>query len=175
MEANHAHAMTAEHGRPPERGGGASHRRTGGRHRRSGRRRGRWHRRFLAYRDVELVQSPAPGNGGGDCLLLVHLRKVVGQVTYRVCGECAEGVISTVVLDEPFLDSGLGTRALSHLRSRYPGVTWRTTLDHRLTRDLLRRMGITRAGAGEDRPCLGLGGGLPHGGPHTAGAGVAPH
>ncbi|MGW2615092.1 N-acetyltransferase [Streptomyces sp. NPDC001500] len=75
---------------------------------------------------------------------MVHIRKVVGQVTYRACDECAEGVITDVVLDEPFRDCGLGTRALSHLRSRHPGVTWRTTLETRLTRGLLRRMRIPR-------------------------------
>lgn len=79
-----------------------------------------------------------------ECLLLVHIRKVVGRVTYRACDECAEGVITGVVIDEPFRDCGLGTRALSHLRSRHPGVAWRTTLETRLTRGLLRRMRIPR-------------------------------
>ncbi|MBT2530389.1 N-acetyltransferase [Streptomyces sp. ISL-99] len=98
------------------------------------------------------MPSPAPEGAGQDCLLLVHIRKVVGRVTYQACGQCAEGVITDVVLDEPFRDSGLGTRALSHLRSRYPGVTWRTTLDRRLTRDLLRRMRVPEASAGGNCP-----------------------
>ncbi|MBW5423139.1 N-acetyltransferase [Streptomyces sp. BG9H] len=85
---------------------------------------------------------------------MVHVRKVVGRVTYRACAQCAEGVITDVVLDEPFRDSGLGTRALSHLRSRYPGVTWRTTLDRRLNRDLLRRMRVPRASAAGTCPHL---------------------
>ncbi|MGV9454565.1 N-acetyltransferase [Streptomyces sp. NPDC003635] len=75
----------------------------------------------------------------------MYIRKVVGRVTYRACDECAEGVITDVVLDEPFRDCGLGTRALSHLRSRHPDVTWYTTLDKRLTRDLLRRMRIPKS------------------------------
>ncbi|MGW3661872.1 N-acetyltransferase [Streptomyces sp. NPDC005141] len=66
-------------------------------------------------------------------------------MTYRACDECAEGVITAVVLDEPFRDCGLGTRALWHLRSRYPDVTWRSTLDARLTRNVLRRMRISKA------------------------------
>lgn len=78
----------------------------------------------------------------------MHIRKVVGRVTYRACDECAEGVITDVVLDEAFRDCGLGTRALLHLRSQHPDVTWRTTLDNRLTRDLLRRMRIPRAAVG---------------------------
>ncbi|MFD3501922.1 N-acetyltransferase [Streptomyces sp. NPDC058678] len=78
----------------------------------------------------------------------MHIRKVVGRVTYRACEECAEGVITDVVLDEPFRACGLGTRALSHLRSRHPGVTWHTTLEKRLTRDLLRRMRIPKANVG---------------------------
>ncbi len=145
-------AMTTAHGELPVLRVGASHRRAGGRHRRSGRRWGRWHRRLLAYRDIELLSCPAPEGEGEDCLLLVHIRKVVGRVTYRACGRCAEGVITDVVVDEPFHGSGLGTRALSHLRSRYPGVTWRTTLDRRLTRDLLRRMRVPKASTGGNCP-----------------------
>ena len=144
MQGNQTWVMTAARGKLPGLRAGASPRRTEGRHRRSGRRWGRWHRRLLAYRDVELCSAPSPDGGGEDCLLLVHIRKVVGRVTYQACDECAEGVITDVVLDGPFRDSGLGTRALLHLRSRHPGVTWRTTLDHRLTRGLLRRMRIPR-------------------------------
>ncbi|WP_234323832.1 GNAT family N-acetyltransferase [Streptomyces sp. NRRL F-2580] len=77
-----------------------------------------------------------------ECLLLVHIRKVVGQVHYRICPECAEGVITGVALEERFRDTGLGTRALSHLSSRHPGVSWRSTLNLRATRDLLRRMRV---------------------------------
>ncbi|MFH8800878.1 hypothetical protein ACH4F6_14950 [Streptomyces sp. NPDC017936] len=132
-------------GRLPEPRSGVPPHRAEGKHRRAGRRRGRWRRRLLAYRAVELLQSPVPGTAGEECLLLVHIRKVVGQVFYRACDECAEGVITDVVIDGPFRDSGLGTRALSHLRSRYPGVTWRATDDHRLARDLLHRMRIPHA------------------------------
>ncbi|MFE0453843.1 N-acetyltransferase [Streptomyces sp. NPDC058914] len=95
-----------------------------------------------------LLPSSAPEGAGEECLLMVHIRKVVGRVTYRACEECAEGVITDVVLDEPFRDCGLGTRALSHLRSQHPGVTWHTTLEKRLTRDLLRRMRIPKAAVG---------------------------
>ncbi|MET9902870.1 N-acetyltransferase [Streptomyces sp. NPDC006446] len=73
-------------------------------------------------------------------------------MTYRACDQCAEGVITDVVLDEPFRDCGLGTRALSHLRSQYPDVTWRTTLETRLTRALLRRMRVPKAAAGGSCP-----------------------
>lgn len=93
------------------------------------------------------MPAVSPRGPDEECLLLVHVRKVVGQVTYRVCGECADGVITEIVLDEPFRTCGLGTRALSHLRARYPELTWRTTLDTRLTRDLMHRQRIPRAGA----------------------------
>ncbi|MDQ0828456.1 hypothetical protein QF032_000300 [Streptomyces achromogenes] len=93
------------------------------------------------------MPAASPQGPDEECLLLVHVRKVVGQVTYRVCGECADGVITEVVLDEPFRACGLGTRAVSHLRARYPELTWRTTLDTRLTRDLMHRLRIPRAGA----------------------------
>ncbi|MER7521059.1 N-acetyltransferase [Streptomyces sp. NPDC126499] len=108
----------------------------------------------MAYREIELLPCPAPEANGEDCLLLVHIRKVVGRVTYRACDRCAEGVITDLALDEPFLGSGLGTRALSYLRSRYPGVTWRATLDRRFTRDLLRRMRVPMARAGQSCPHL---------------------
>ncbi|MFG2858999.1 N-acetyltransferase [Streptomyces mirabilis] len=57
-------------------------------------------------------------------------------------------MITDVVLDEPFRDCGLGTRALSHLRSQHPGVTWHTTLEKRLTRDLLHWMRIPKTAVG---------------------------
>lgn len=79
---------------------------------------------------------------GEECLLLVHIRQVVGQVHYRICTDCAQGVITAIAIDERFHSTGLGTRALSHLRSRHPGLAWRSTLNLRTTRDLLRRMRI---------------------------------
>ncbi|MFE4695453.1 N-acetyltransferase [Streptomyces sp. NPDC056738] len=89
----------------------------------------------------------------------MHIRRVIGRVTYRACEACAEGVITDVTLDEPFRDCGLGTRALSRLHSQYPGITWRTTLDTRLTRALLRRMRVPRTTGG---------GNCPHGRPGVA-------
>ncbi|MET9960030.1 hypothetical protein ABZ128_13360 [Streptomyces sp. NPDC006326] len=114
------------------------------RHGRWGRFTGRFRRRLLAYREVEFLSTRIPGDAGPgeECLLLVHVRKVVGRVHYRICLDCAEAVITGIVIDERFLSTGLGTRALSHLRSRHPGVSWRSTLSLRTTRDLLRRMRI---------------------------------
>ncbi|MFB8030106.1 MULTISPECIES: hypothetical protein [unclassified Streptomyces] len=121
-----------------------------GRHRLPGHRRGAWRRRVLAYSQVELV--PSSGRSTGDrCLLLVLVRKVVGHVEFRLCASCSEGVITEVSIEERFHRSGLGTRALSHLRARYPGVVWRTTLDRRVTRDLMRRMRVLRKA--EDTRC----------------------
>lgn len=121
---------------PPEQGGP--------RHSRGRRLTGRLRRRLLAYREIEFLSSRAPGDHGPgeDSLLLVHIRKVVGQVHYRICTHCAEAVITGVVIEERFHATGLGTRALSHLRSRYPDMTWRSTLDLRTTRGLMRRMRI---------------------------------
>ncbi|MEU9804116.1 hypothetical protein [Streptomyces sp. NPDC051000] len=104
----------------------------------------RLRRRILAYRDIEFLSTRIPGEPGPgqECLLLVHVRKVVGQVHYQLCTTCAEGVITGVDIDAHFLTSGLPTRALSHLHSRHPGTTWRSTLTGRTTRDLLRRMRI---------------------------------
>ncbi|MGW6574444.1 hypothetical protein ACWGAN_20065 [Streptomyces sp. NPDC054945] len=105
----------------------------------------RLRRRFLAYREVEFLSSRIPGDQGAgeECLLLVHVRKIVGRVHYRVCPDCAQAVITGIVIEERFLAMGLGTRALSHLRSRHPGITWRSTLSSRATRDLVRRMRIS--------------------------------
>ncbi|MFE8941778.1 MULTISPECIES: hypothetical protein [unclassified Streptomyces] len=118
--------------------------RTAGRHSRPGRIATRLRRRFLVYGAVEFLSTHVPDDPGPgeECLLLVHTRQVVGEVHYRMCARCARGVITDVTLDERFHGSGLGTRALSHLRARHPGTAWHSTLTLRATRDLLRRMRI---------------------------------
>lgn len=108
--------------------------------------------RLRAYRDIAFLSTHIPGDGaeagaGEECLLLVHGRKVVGQIHYRICAACAEGVVTGLDLDGHLHSTGIGTRALSHLRSRYPGTTWRSTLTRRTTRELLRRMRIPAASA----------------------------
>lgn len=110
------------------------------RHTRPGRRRGKLHRRVLAYRDVVIFHSPAPASERAQSLLLVYIRRVVGEVTYEVCEHCASGVITQVDVAAPLQDSGLGTRAVSHLRACYPDVSWRSCLAQRMTRDLAHRM-----------------------------------
>ncbi|MGW2304380.1 hypothetical protein [Streptomyces sp. NPDC001809] len=123
---------------------------TGAKHSRRGRLTSRLRRRILAYRAIEFLSTHVPHDAdpaagpdlGEECLLLVHIRQVVGEVQYQVCVPCAQGVITDLVLDDRFHSSGLGTRALSHLRARHPGLTWRSTLRRRATRDLLRRMRI---------------------------------
>ncbi|MFE9792738.1 hypothetical protein ACFYRL_13495 [Streptomyces goshikiensis] len=104
----------------------------------------RLRRRILAYQHVELLSSHIPGDTGtGDeVLLLIHVRKVVGEVRYRMCLTCAEAVIAAVDIDPRFLGTGLDTRALSHLRAWHPGLTWHSTLNLRRSRDLLRRSRI---------------------------------
>ncbi|MCL7430283.1 hypothetical protein [Streptomyces sp. YS415] len=117
---------------------------TGAKHARRSRVTGRLRRRILAYRAIDFLSTHIPDTSGTgeECLLLVHIRQVVGQVQYRICTDCAQGVITAVVIDERFQSTGLGTRALSHLRSRHPGLAWRSTLRKRTTQDLLRRMRI---------------------------------
>lgn len=116
----------------------------GAKNSRRGRLTGRLRRHVLTHRAIDFLSTHIPDDPGpGDeCLPLVHTRQVVGQVRYRICTDCAQGVIAAVVIDERFHSTGLGTRALSHLRSRHPGLTWRSTLHKRTTRDLLRRMRI---------------------------------
>ncbi|WP_327260979.1 hypothetical protein OG444_05140 [Streptomyces sp. NBC_01232] len=116
----------------------------------------------LAYRAIEFLSGhiPDPSGPGEECLLLVHIRQVVGQVRYRICPDCARGVIAAVIIDERFHSTGLGTRALSHLRSRHPTTAWRSTATRRTARDLLRRMRIPAitSGTGCDharQPLLG--------------------
>ncbi|MFG2717169.1 hypothetical protein ACGFW5_02515 [Streptomyces sp. NPDC048416] len=119
---------------------------------------GHLRRRLLAYRQVEFVSPRLPGDQGTDedSLLLVHTRKVVGQVRHRICGRCAEGVITGVEIEERFLDAGLDTRALSHLRARHPGVVWRSAFeDAPGRRDALRRMRIPAA-TGAEQLCSHL-------------------
>ncbi|MFF0276954.1 hypothetical protein [Streptomyces sp. NPDC004330] len=113
----------------------------------------RLRRRILAYRAIDFLSAHIPDHSGQgeECLLLVHIRRVVGQIHYRICTDCARGVITTITLDERFHSTGLGARALSHLRFRHPGLAWRSTLSPRPTRDLLRRMRIPPLTAGP--PC----------------------
>ncbi|MFD0141479.1 MULTISPECIES: hypothetical protein [unclassified Streptomyces] len=117
---------------------------TGAKYSRRSRLTGRLRRRILVYRAIDFLSTHIPDTSGPgeECLLLVHIRQVVGRVEYRICTDCAQGVITAVVIDERFHNTGLGTRALSHLRSRHPGLAWRSTLRKRTTRDLLRRMRI---------------------------------
>ncbi|MFE2553705.1 hypothetical protein ACFXGI_35040 [Streptomyces sp. NPDC059355] len=116
--------------------------RAGAKHSRRSRIGGRLHRRILAYRAIEFLSAHIPDNSGPgeECLLLVHIRHVVGQVRYTICPDCARGTITAVIIDERFHSAGLGTRALSHLRSRHPTTAWRSTATGRTTRNLLRRM-----------------------------------
>ncbi|MFC9792754.1 hypothetical protein ACFVJI_08945 [Streptomyces sp. NPDC127584] len=113
----------------------------------------RLRRRLRAYRAIDFLSAHIPDHSGRgeECLLLVHIRQVVGQVHYRICTDCARGVITTITIDERFHSTGLGTRALSHLRFRHPGLAWRSTLSLRPTRDLLSRRRIPPLTA--DTPC----------------------
>ncbi|GHB81840.1 hypothetical protein GCM10010347_60900 [Streptomyces cirratus] len=122
-------------------------------HSRPGRLTDRLRRRILAYRTIDFLSTHVPdlSGPGEECLLLVHIRQVVGQIHYRLCADCAQGIITTVVIDERFRSTGLDTRALSHLRSRHPGMSWLSTSGTRTTRDLLRRMRIPATVA--DTPC----------------------
>ncbi|MGW1992718.1 hypothetical protein [Embleya sp. NPDC001921] len=142
IDATSAIDIPAPSPRPPTPAKAAATTRPTGRHRRARRRKGRLHRRLLAYREVDLVHSADPARDGGACLLLVHRRRIVGCVTYRVCPLCALGVITEVRVREPFRDTGLGTRALSHLQATHPGTTWHNTDPARLIADLMRRMRI---------------------------------
>ncbi|WP_167161900.1 hypothetical protein [Streptomyces sp. MBT27] len=120
----------------------------------------RLRRRLFAYRDIEFLSTHVPG-APGPCssgprsaapgeerLLLVHIRRVVGEIHYRTCGQCAAGMITGIDIDEDLHRTGLDTRALSHLRSRHPGISWHSTRALRTRRDLLRRMRIPTVRAG---------------------------
>ncbi|MFD9303201.1 hypothetical protein ACFWCB_11125 [Streptomyces sp. NPDC060048] len=106
----------------------------------------RLRRRIRAHRDIDILSSYIPGDeggaGAGKCLLLVRVRKVVGQIHYRVCTTCGEGVITTVDIEElyHFSRPRLHTRALSHLRFRHPDVTWQNMTSEHSTRSLLYRL-----------------------------------
>ncbi|MFI0908331.1 N-acetyltransferase [Streptomyces sioyaensis] len=115
-----------------------------------------------------IFHSPAPTSERAQSLLLVYIRRVVGEVTYEVCEHCASGVITQVDVATPLQDSGLGTRAVAHLRACYPDVTWRSCLAQRMTRDLAPRMRLPNDGAGLSCPHLTRGGSERRGGPGRA-------
>lgn len=156
----HTRGMPGEHARPTStlfRSAPAPHAALptpGGRHSRRETFAARLRRKLRAYREIEFLSSGGPGNPGTgeECLLLVHVRKVVGEIHYRICSTCAESVITSLDIEEHFRAAGLGIRALCHLRSRHPGTTWRSTPRLRGTSDLLRRMRIPVASA--EVPCL---------------------
>ncbi|WP_199816612.1 hypothetical protein [Streptomyces griseus] len=104
----------------------------------------RLRRRIRAYTSVEFLSTHIPGTTGPgqERLLLVNGSQVVGQVRYQLCPPCAHGVITAITLSEPFRDTGLGTRALSHLRARHPGTAWQSTTSTDVEDDLLLRMRI---------------------------------
>ena len=152
MQGSYAQPRTDTPHGAPLRGSDAvehpAHHGGGGRHRLLGHRKGDWRRRLLAYSEVELVHP------GGRTPVT---RSVCSWSTCArwwatwtsACASCAEAVITDVLIEKQFHRSGLGTRALSHLRARYPGVVWRTTLDRRGTRDLMRRMRVPRQAEGK--------------------------
>ncbi|MCX5384805.1 hypothetical protein [Streptomyces sp. NBC_00083] len=131
----------------------------GARHGRRERFTRRLRRRIFAYRDIEFLCTHIPGepgtgtgaNPGQECLLLVHIRKVVGQIHYRLCTTCGRGLITGVDIDAEFLSSGLPNRALSHLYSRHSGVTWRSAPALRTTPGLLRRIRVSGRPVGAAR------------------------
>ncbi|MFF5338430.1 hypothetical protein [Streptomyces sp. NPDC013181] len=134
-------------GRSVPGSGGAKHARRGG---------GltaRLRRRVRAYRAVEFLSTHIPGHAGPgeECLLLVNVRQVVGQVRYRFCPTCTHGVITALTISEPFRDTGLGARALAHLRARHPGTTWQSTARPGEEGDLLLRMRLP--GLASPPPC----------------------
>ncbi|MFJ9576238.1 hypothetical protein ACIRQF_07625 [Streptomyces sp. NPDC101191] len=117
---------------------------TGAKHARPGGFTTRLRRRLRAYTAVEFCSTHIPGTSGPgeECLLLVNGRQVVGQVRYQFCPTCAYGVITALSIHKPFRDTGLDTRALSHLRSRHPGTTWRSTVRTGTEDDLMLSMRI---------------------------------
>ncbi|MYT69644.1 MULTISPECIES: N-acetyltransferase [unclassified Streptomyces] len=96
---------------------------------------------------MDILHAPAPAEEA-EALLLVYERRIVGHVTYELCETCASGVITEVDVATPLLDSGLGTRAVTHLRACYPDVAWHSRLHRRTTRDLAHRMGLPHTEAG---------------------------
>ncbi|MFH9611036.1 hypothetical protein [Streptomyces sp. NPDC017448] len=57
-------------------------------------------------------------------MLLVHHRKVVGEISYRLCTRCPAGQWTTTRLATPLPERPVARRVLSHLRFRHPDRTW---------------------------------------------------
>ncbi|WP_405812663.1 MULTISPECIES: hypothetical protein [unclassified Streptomyces] len=112
----------------------------------------RLRRRIRAYTAVEFLSTHIPSTGE-ECLLLVNVRQVVGQVRYQFCPTCARGTITAITISDPFRDTGLGTRALSHLRARHPGTTWQSTARTGVEDDLLLRMRMRIPALPSPPPC----------------------
>ncbi|MFJ2022567.1 hypothetical protein ACIODW_01975 [Streptomyces sp. NPDC087897] len=57
-------------------------------------------------------------------MLLVHHRKVVGEISYRLCTRCPAGLLTTTRIVIPLPERSVARRVLSHLRFRHPDRTW---------------------------------------------------
>ncbi|KPI20601.1 hypothetical protein OV450_0067 [Actinobacteria bacterium OV450] len=160
MQAQHARLKSTLSGPAPTVP--SPSRSAGGKHARHGGLTARLRRRLLAYKAVDFLSTHIPDTSGPgeECLLLVNVRQVVGQVRYRFCPSCACGVIIAITINKPFRNTGLGTRALSHLRARHPGTTWLSAPDTGvgIEDDLLLRMRMPTVTSAP--PC-------PHAGPVT--------
>ncbi|WP_405637948.1 hypothetical protein OG543_25995 [Streptomyces sp. NBC_01178] len=105
-------------------------RRTGpgpARRRRPGALRRRWARTRRRARTLAALEwASCPPRDGADehRLLLVHHRKVVGEVSYRLCTRCPAGQWTTTRLATPLPERPVARRVLSHLRFRHPDRTW---------------------------------------------------
>ncbi|MFI1190387.1 hypothetical protein [Streptomyces californicus] len=95
--------------------------------RRPGALRRRWARtrqRARTLAALEWTSCALPDGTGEHQLLLVHHRKVVGEISYRLCAHCPAGQLTTTRIGTPLPERSLARRVLSHLRFRHPDRTW---------------------------------------------------
>lgn len=95
--------------------------------RRPGALRRRWARTRQGARTLaalEWTSCALPDGTGEHQLLLVHHRKVVGEISYRLCAHCPAGQLTTTRIGTPLPERSVARRVLAHLRFRHPDRTW---------------------------------------------------
>jgi len=101
-----------------------------------------WVRQLRAARSVQLDHRFS-GRSGIEQIDIWLDGVEVGRLKYQVCGECWQGRVGKLSIDDDRQGRGLGTRALKAAIARTPGYSWHTTPQYDTARTYWRRAGLS--------------------------------
>ncbi|MEV1046208.1 hypothetical protein [Streptomyces sp. NPDC049916] len=84
----------------------------------------RWRRGARTLGGAHWTDCAASDGSAEHHLLLVRHRRVVGEISYRLCGVCPAGQMTTQLMLSPLPKRRVLRQAMSHLRFRHPGRCW---------------------------------------------------